>query len=135
MANQWDSYVRDNLLDRLFGFELLMAPYAIDHLKLGLELQELGYKFQGKQRLGIYLTNTLDEALKKSEILFGQFVAQEANEASIVKRDVPVMVIVGNPPYSGNSANKSEWISGLVKDYYYVDGLPLGEKNPKWFIG
>lgn len=132
MANQWDSYVRDNLLSRLFGFELLMAPYAIAHLKLGLELQELGYQFQGKQRLGIYLTNTLDEALKKSEILFGQFVAQEANEASAVKRDVPVMVVLGNPPYSGHSANKSEWIAGLLKDYYYVDGLPLGERNSKW---
>ena len=132
MANQWDSYVRDNLLNRLFGFELLMAPYAIAHLKLGLQLQELGYQFQGKQRLGIYLTNTLDEALKKSEILFGQFVAQEANEASIVKRDTPVMVVLGNPPYSGHSANKSEWISGLVHDYYYVDGLPLGERNPKY---
>lgn len=132
MANQWDSYVRDNLLNRVFGFELLMAPYAIAHLKLGLELQELGYKFKGKQRLGIYLTNTLDEALKKSEILFGQFVAEEANEASTVKRDTPVMVVLGNPPYSGHSANKSEWIAGLVQDYYYVDGLPLGERNSKW---
>ena len=132
MANQWDSYVQDNLLNRLFGFELLMAPYAIAHLKLGLELQELGYKFKGKQRLGIYLTNTLDEAMKKSEILFGQFVAQEANEASTVKRDTPVMVVLGNPPYSGHSANKSEWIAGLVRDYYYVDGLPLGERNSKW---
>ena len=131
MANQWDSYVRDNLLNRLFGFELLMAPYAIAHLKLGLELQELGYKFQGKQRLGIYLTNTLDEALKKSEILFGQFVAQEANEASAVKRDTPVMVVLGNPPYSYESSNNSEWISGLVRDYYQVDGMPLGERNPK----
>ena len=109
-----------------------MAPYAIAHLKLGLELQELGYKFKGKQRLGIYLTNTLDEALKKSEILFGQFVAQEANEASMVKRDVPVMVVLGNPPYSGHSANKSEWIAGLVRDYYYVNGLPLGEQNSKY---
>ena len=132
MANQWDSYVRDNLLNRLFGFELLMAPYAIAHLKLGLQLQELGYQFKGKQRLGIYLTNTLDEALKKSEILFGQFVAQEANEASIVKRDTPVMVVLGNPPYSGHSANKSEWISGLIQAYYHVDGLPLGERNSKW---
>lgn len=132
MANQWDSYVRDNLLNRLFGFELLMAPYAIAHLKLGLELQELGYKFKGKQRLGIYLTNTLDEAMKKSEILFGQFVAQEANEASTVKRDTPVMVVLGNPPYSGHSANKSKWIAGLVQDYYFVDGVPLGERNSKW---
>ena len=131
MANQWDSYVSENLLDRLFGFELLMAPYAIAHLKLGLQLQELGYKFKGKQRLGIYLTNTLDEALKKSEILFGQFVAQEANEASVIKRDTPVMVIVGNPPYSYQSTNTGDWISGLVRDYYHVDGLPLDERNPK----
>ncbi len=131
MANQWDSYVKDNLLNRLFGFELLMAPYAIAHLKLGLELQELGYQFKGKQRLGIYLTNTLDEALKKSEILFGQFVAQEANEASTVKRDTPVMVVLGNPPYSYESSNTGEWISGLVRDYYKIDGKGLGEKNPK----
>lgn len=131
MANQWDSYVSENLLDRLFGFELLMAPYAIAHLKLGLQLQELGYKFKGKQRLGIYLTNTLDEALKKSEILFGQFVAQEANEASVIKRDTPVMVIMGNPPYSYQSTNTGDWISGLVRDYYQVDGLPLDERNPK----
>jgi type I restriction-modification system DNA methylase subunit len=131
MANQWDSYVSENLLDRLFGFELLMAPYAIAHLKLGLQLQELGYKFKGKQRLGIYLTNTLDEALKKSEILFGQFVAQEANEASVIKRDTPVMVIVGNPPYSYQSTNTGDWISGLIRDYYQIDGLPLDERNPK----
>ncbi len=131
MANQWDSYVRDNLLNRLFGFELLMAPYAIAHLKIGLELQELGYQFKGKQRLGIYLTNTLDEALKKSEILFGPFVAQEANEASGVNQDAPVMVVLGNPPYSYESSNTGEWIRSLVRDYYKVDGKNLGEKNPK----
>ena len=131
MAGSWNQYVQKNLLNRLFGFELLMAPYAIAHLKLGLQLQNLGYEFSNKQRLGIYLTNTLDEALKKSEVLFAQFVAQEANEASSIKRDVPVMVVLGNPPYSGNSANKSEWIAGLVKDYYYVDGLPLGEREPQ----
>ncbi|WP_219907597.1 N-6 DNA methylase [Aphanothece hegewaldii] len=131
MANQWDSYVRDNLLNRLFGFELLMAPYAIAHLKLGLQLQELGYQFTGKQRLGIYLTNTLDEAMKKSDILFGQFVALEANEASTIKRDTPVMIVIGNPPYSYQSSNTGEWISNLVRDYYQIDGKTLGEKNPK----
>ncbi len=131
MANQWDNYVRENLLNRLFGFELLMAPYAIAHLKLGLQLQELGYEFKGKQRLGIYLTNTLDEALKKSEILFGQYVAQEANEASTIKRDTPVMVVLGNPPYSYESSNTGQWISSLVRDYYQVNGQPLNERNPK----
>lgn len=132
LASSWDQYVRENLLSRLFGFELLMAPYAIAHLKLGLQLQDLGYQFTGKQRLGIYLTNTLDEALKKSEVLFGHFVAQEANEASAIKRDTPVMVVLGNPPYSGHSANKSKWIDSLVRDYYQVDGVPLGERNPKY---
>ncbi|MEG4799895.1 N-6 DNA methylase [Microcoleus sp. ARI1-B5] len=132
ISGSWNQYVQENLLNRLFGFELLMAPYAIAHLKLGLQLQNLGYEFSSKQRLGVYLTNTLDEALKKSEVLFAQFVAQEANEASAIKRDFPVMVVLGNPPYSGHSANKSEWIAGLVKDYYYVDGVPLKERNPKW---
>ena len=132
ISGSWNQYVQENLLNRLFGFELLMAPYAIAHLKLGLQLQNLGYEFSSKQRLGVYLTNTLDEALKKSEVLFAQFVAQEANEASAIKRDVPVMVVLGNPPYSGHSANKSEWIAGLVKDYYYVDGVPLKERNSKW---
>lgn len=70
--------------------------------------------------------------MKKSEVLFGQFVAAEANEASAIKRDLPVMVVLGNPPYSEHSANKSEWMAGLVRDYYHVDGLPLGERNPKW---
>lgn len=132
LARSWNDYVKSNLLSRLFGFELLMAPYSIAHLKLGLQLQNLGYEFTAKQRLGIYLTNTLDEALKKSEVLFGQFVANEANEAANIKRDVPVMVVLGNPPYSGHSANKGEWIDSLVRDYYKVDGLPLGERNPKW---
>ena len=69
--------------------------------------------------------------LYEVEILFGQFVAQEANEASEIKRDAQVMVVLGNPPYSYESSNKGEWISGLVRDYYQVDGMPLGERNPK----
>lgn len=134
LTSSWDQYVRENLLSRLFGFELLMAPYAIAHLKLGLQLQDLGYQFTGKQRLGIYLTNTLDEALKKSEVLFGHFVAQEANEAAAIKRDAPVMVVLGNPPYSGHSANKSKWIDSLVRDYYQVDGA-LGRAKSKMVTG
>ena len=132
LANSWNDYVQKNLLDRLYGFELLMAPYSIAHLKLGLQLQSLGYDFRAKERLGIYLTNTLDEALKQSEVLFGQFVAKEANDASAIKRDTPIMVVLGNPPYSGHSANKGKWIDNLVRDYYQVDGVPLGERNPKY---
>ena len=108
MATQWDSYVRDNLLNRLFGFELLMAPYAIAHLKLGLQLQELGYKFQGKQRLGVYLTNTLDQAIKQAEVLFGSIIAKEANDAAEIKKNTPIMIILGNPPYAVKSKNPSK---------------------------
>jgi hypothetical protein len=113
----WDGYVSRHLLPRIFGFELLMAPYAVAHLKISMLLEQSGYTFGSDQRLGIYLTNTLEEAAKKSEILLGQFVSREANAAAEIKRDRPIMVVLGNPPYSGHSANKGEWITGLVGDY------------------
>jgi predicted helicase len=135
----WNDYVEKKLLPRLFGFELLVAPYAIAHLKLGLLLQEYGYKFQSDQRLSIYLTNTLEEAIRKSELLFGKYVSDEANEAVEIKRDRPILVVFGNPPYSGHSANRSRdaggkltFIGHLIEDYKLVDGKPLGERNPKW---
>lgn len=128
----WDEYVARHLLPRIFGFELLMAPYAVAHLKLGLQLQSTGYKFQSDQRLGIYLTNTLDEAVKQSEALFARWISEEANAAARVKNDEPIMVVLGNPPYSGHSANKGDWAKQLVEKYKTVDGKPLGEKNPKW---
>ena len=128
----WSSYVSQHLLPRLFGFELLMAPYAVAHMKLGLQLKESGYDFQSSERLGIYLTNTLEEAHAMSGLpLFTQWIAEEANAASDIKKDAPVMVVLGNPPYSYDSENKGEWISSLVRDYYKVDGAPLGERNPK----
>ena len=127
----WDGYVGRHLLPRIFGFELLMAPYAIAHLKLSMLLEQSGYTFGSDQRLGIYLTNTLEEAAKKSEMLLGQFVSREANAAAEIKRERPIMVVLGNPPYSYRSANNGNWIVSLVKDYYQVDGKPLGERNPK----
>jgi hypothetical protein len=128
----WNDYVARYLLPRLFALELFMAPYAIAHLKLGLELQELGYEFASDQRLGVYLTNTLEEAVQRSEVLFAQFIADEANAAARIKAEEPIMVVTGNPPYFGHSANKGPWIGKLVRDYYQVDGQELGEKNPKW---
>ena len=94
--------------------------------------------------MNIYLTNTLEEAERRVETLFGplRVISQEANAAAHVKRDLPIMVILGNPPYSGHSANRSweikdgkrvpTFIGRLVQDYYTVDGQPLGERNPKW---
>ncbi len=143
-AGMWPSYVAEHLLPRLNGFELLMAPYAIAHLKLGLQLAETGYDFGGSQRLRIFLTNTLEEAREAARLpAFAQAVASEASAAADVKRDVPVMVVLGNPPYSGHSANTGDWIRGLLRgqdsmsqqpthNYFEVDGQPLGERNPKW---
>ena len=128
-AGAWDDYVSKHLLNRVFGFELLMAPYAVAHLKLGMQLQETGYRFASDQRLGIYLTNTLEEAARKTEHLFANWVAEEANAAAEIKRDKPIMVVLGNPPYSGISANQGHWITKLLADYRSVDGKPLGEKK------
>jgi predicted helicase len=141
----WSGYVSQHLLPRLFGFELLMAPYTVAHMKLGLLLKETGYDFQSKERLRIYLTNTLQESFQIADqtVSFGSRIKEEAEEAKDVKQDTPVMVIIGNPPYSGHSANTGDWIKGLLngKDiisntktdsYFEVDGKPLGERNPKW---
>src|SRR3989337_2081685 len=110
----WNNYVAEKLLPRIFGFELLMAPYAVAHLKLGLLLQETGYEFQTDQRLGVYLTNTLEEAIKHSETLFAKWISEEANAAARVKKDEPIMVVLGNPPYSVSSLNRSDWITNLL---------------------
>jgi predicted helicase len=117
-AGAWPGYVAEHLLPRLFGFELLMAPYAVAHMKLGLELERSGYDFASDERLGVFLTNSLEEAHEKTGLpLFTQWLADESQAASRVKRDVPVMVVLGNPPYSGHSANKGEWIEDLMDEY------------------
>ena len=130
-AGMWNEYVTDKLLPRLFGFELLMAPYAVAHMKLGIQLHDLGYDLSSGQRLGVFLTNTLEQATAAEEHL-AAFISSEAREADAIKRDKPIMVVLGNPPYSGHSANKGQWIKDRVRDYYFVDGQPLGERNPKW---
>lgn len=117
-AGLWAGYVRDHLLTRIYGFELLMAPYAVAHMKLGLQLKETGYDFEADERLRVFLTNTLEEAHEMTGLpLFTQWLAEEASEASRIKTDVPIMVVLGNPPYSGHSANRGAWISSLVDDY------------------
>jgi predicted helicase len=114
----WNSYVKEKLLPRIFGFELLMAPYAMAHMKLALQLQELGYDFEGDERLGIYLTNSLEEAITKAETLgFARFISDEADAAAEIKKEKPIMVVLGNPPYSVSSANKGEHIERLMDRY------------------
>ncbi len=117
-AGAWPGYVAEHLLPRLFGFELLMAPYAVAHMKLGLELEQTGYDFSSDQRLGVYLTNTLEEAHEITKLPgFSSWLSEEANAAAEVKKDAPVMVVLGNPPYSGHSSNKGEWIESLMAEY------------------
>ncbi|MCT7992036.1 type ISP restriction/modification enzyme [Laspinema olomoucense] len=128
----WSGYVHEHLLPRLFGFELLMAPYTVAHLKLGLQLQELGYDFTTEQRLQIYLTNTLQEAFQIPPTDgFTNWIRDEADRAKEIKQELPVMVVLGNPPYAYESKNTGDWITALVRDYYEVDGQPLHERNPK----
>jgi predicted helicase len=117
-AGAWNSYVREKLLGRIFGFELLMAPYAMAHMKLALQLHELGYDLEGKERLGIYLTNSLEEAITKAETLgFARFISEEADAAAEIKKQKPIMVVLGNPPYSVSSANKGAHIERLMDRY------------------
>lgn len=113
----WSQYVENNLIPRLHGFEILMAPYTMAHLKLELLLRETGYKPKREQRLRVYLTNSLEEHHPDTGTLFAGWLSSEANEANHVKRDTPVMVVLGNPPYSISSTNKGEWIQNLIEDY------------------
>jgi hypothetical protein len=123
---KWGGYVEKHILSRLFGFELLMAPYAVAHMKLGLQLaaadmpeevrSDWKYDFSGDDRLGIFLTNTLEEAFKKSEKIFASWIADEAEAAARIKKDEPIMVVLGNPPYQGMSANRSEYALDIHKE-------------------
>ncbi len=143
-AGDWSEYVSKHLLPRISGFELLMAPYAIAHLQLGLKLAESGYKFNTNDRLQVCLTNTLSESFQiPVQNEFASWIRSESDTAKKFKQEAPVMVLMGNPPYSGHSANNGDWIKGLLKgkdsitnqptgNYFEVDGKPLGERNPKW---
>lgn len=134
---RWPAYAKQELLPRLHGFELMMAPYTIAHLKLGMTLSESGVDSLD-QRLGVYLTNTLEEGIKRQLDLFtvglAEVVTQESIKAAEIKHDRPIMVVMGNPPYSGESSNKTEFAKSLVNKYKVEPGglTKLNERNPKW---
>ena len=113
----WQQYVEQHLLPRLNGFEILMASYAVAHLKLDMLLGETGYQHQSEKRLHVYLTNSLEESNNEPRTLFAQWLSREATEANMIKRDCPVMVMIGNPPYSVSSQNNGKWITNLLADY------------------
>ena len=113
----WQQYVEQHLLPRLNGFEILMASYAVAHIKLDMLLSETGYQHKSDKRLHVYLTNSLEESNNEPRTLFAQWLSREATEANVIKRDYPVMVMIGNPPYSVSSQNKGVWINKLLEDY------------------
>jgi predicted helicase len=171
--------ISGQILKNFYAFELMMAPYAIGHIKISFLLEELGYIMKDDERFKLYLTNTLDmEDLAQTQIPGLESLSEESHEAGKIKQQEPILVILGNPPYSANSSNKSEEIKFLKKDdkyikdykwddtkktaipvfanvkrvneetgvtaisqknfigdilqeYYFVDGKPLNEDNPK----
>lgn len=116
-GGSWSSYVEEHLIPRLNGFELLMASYAMAHLKLDLLLMETGYKAINQKRFNVFLTNSLEEHHEQVGSLFSSYLANESKEADRIKKEAPVMVVMGNPPYAVSSSNKSDWIQELIKDY------------------
>jgi predicted helicase len=139
----WNEYVPKHLLTRLHGYELLMAPYAIAHLKIGLKLYETGYRFGSEERARVYLTNALEPATELGQQFLAGFLSALAHEAQAVnevKRKQRFTLVIGNPPYAGHSPNKGAWISELLKTrlkdgaegYFTINGQKLGESNTKW---
>jgi len=131
--------IKNQILKNFYAFELMMAPYAIGHIKISFLLEELGYTMKDDDRFNLYLTNTLDmEDLRQTEIPGFESLSNESHLAGKVKQKEPILVILGNPPYSANSANYNKWTDKLLKEdidgatsYYKVNGEPLGEQNPK----
>ena len=141
----WNKYVPKHLLPRLYGYELLMAPYVIAHFKISLKLYETGYRFDSDERAQIYLTNTLEPAKNHTSQFSIEFpipaLANEALDVDHIKRQTRFTIVLGNPPYSGHSANQGDWIRELlrgnsgrrsVENYFNIEGESLNERNPKW---
>ena len=140
----WNDYVPKHLLPRLHGYELLMAPYAIAHLKIGLKLYETGYRFEEDERARVYLTNALEppgDGQLTLDVL--PALAHEAEAVNEIKRWRRFTVVIGNPPYRGEAGRGGDWIAALMRgreiqtgqdtlSYFEVDGEPLKERNPKW---
>jgi predicted helicase len=131
--------ISEHILKNFYAFELMMAPYAIGHIKISFLLEEMGYNMRNDERFKLYLTNTLDmEDLQQTQIPGLESLSEESHQAGRVKKSEPILVIMGNPPYSANSANYSDWTEKLLKhdldgaqSYYKVDGQKLKEKNSK----
>jgi predicted helicase len=128
-ADYWNQYVPNHLLPRLHGYELMMAPYAIAHMKIGLKLFETGYRFATEEPARIYLTNALEPWQKQLPLIGFDALAHEAAAVNEIKRHKRFTVVIGNPPYAGISSNRSEDMLRIVDDYRIVDGVPMNERK------
>jgi predicted helicase len=136
--------IRNHILKNFYGFEILITPYVISHLKLTDLLERWRFKYKEKDRIQIFLTNTLEPSEMHGLLPFLREINDENKTTYKIKMKDPVLVILGNPPYSGTSANQGKWINDLLKNgykrfdgsqddgYYKINGRPLDEKNPKW---
>ena len=125
-ADYWNLYVPQHLLPRLHAFELMMAPYAIAHMKIGLKLAETGYRFGTEERARIYLTNALEPWVKQLPLIGFDALAHEAAAVNEIKRHKRFTVVIGNPPYSGISSNMTDYAQRIV-DAYKIRELLDGE--------
>ncbi|MDP1612930.1 MAG: type ISP restriction/modification enzyme [Sulfuritalea sp.] len=136
IAVQWNAYVRAHLLPRLHGFELMMAPYAIAHMKIGLKLAETGYRFpEDGPRVNVFLTNTLEPAheIQPQLEVMAPMLAHEARAANLTKERLSTTIIIGNPPYAGHSVNNN--VPSIVNAVHeYKRGYPDLQKpgQGKW---
>lgn len=128
IRTEWQKYVEQALLPRVHGFELMMAPYAIAHLKLGLKLIETGVNLTQISRIQIFLTNSLENQKGVLNFIYDA-MAEEAKAVEFLKADGIFSVVIGNPPYSGISSNSGKWISDLIEDYKYVEGEHFNERK------
>jgi len=133
--NLWNEYVPKHLLPRLHGFELMMAPYAIAHMKIGLKLHETGYRFASNERARVYLTNSLEPPLDFSDRLAfdAPALAHEAQAVNATKHHQRFTVVIGNPPYANYSANLSPSARRIVDKYRNFRGAPIRERNQLQF--
>lgn len=134
LQGAWQSYVSEHLIDRLYGFEILMASYAIAHLKVDMVLRQTGYRHpkDDERRLNIYLTNSLEKRNPQEKEFFSFALTQEAKEANRIKNgELPIMVIVSNPPYSGESQN-GELGKDLLEKYKKEPGSGKNIADTKW---
>ena len=125
----WNDYVPKHLLPRLHAFELMMAPYAIAHMKIGLKLAETGYRFGTEERARIYLTNALEPWVRQLPLIGLEALAHEAAAVNEIKRHKRFTVVIGNPPYSYMSANLTSAAAALIEPFRYVDGQRIRERS------